>query len=504
MRCEPSLRVCVLWSLALIATACDEPTNASPAGGSGGTAGQSTSGGIGGGGSSGAASAGVSGGASGSGGSGGSISTDDAAVPAPNDASVDDAMVPGDDDEFLGLELPSRGFRVASLGRAIAPGEDVEYCEIGELPGTPDDEYIASAFEVANGRGSHHIIISAAQPGTPADARIRARSIGEQIPCISAGSQFGTDGMITLAGAQTSYGRLDFPEGVGLRMHGGQRIVFDYHYLNTGEEAIPAKSAIAVHTTEARDDITIATGYAFTNFTLDVPPGTERTFTASCKLERDAIVMGVGRHTHRLGTDFAVWFEGGSQHGEHIWTSHDWEHELSFSFPEPRLVKAGEGFKFACGFLNEGEVPLRFGTSATDEMCILSGVMWSPTKGEELPADDCVVTWIDDEGIGRDARDAGGFPKATPDEALSCHAGYLGLGVLEGCLGCICDSCGAIMNKCNGDADCRPILECTTACMGDCKGSCDETMSAHSSAVGMITAVGECISTQCPSCAMKP
>jgi len=190
-----------------------------------------------------------------------------------------------------------------------------------------------------------------------------------------------------------------------------------------------------------------------------------------------------------------------------VWTSHDWEHELFHEFAEPLLFKAGEGFKFACSFRNEGSKPLRFGIRSTDEMCILAGGVWSPTPGVEVAPEECVVTWNDAQGMGHDADENGGFPAADPADALSCHAGSFGISFLEGCLGCICDSCATIMARCDADADCKPLLDCTSSCMGleklACNEKCEPMMFEHSSAVGMISQVRECIRSQCGNtCAM--
>src|SRR5262249_43459870 len=95
----------------------------------------------------------------------------------------------------------------------------------------------------------------------------------------------------------------------------------------------------------------------------------------------------------------------------------------------------------------------------------------------------------------------GGFPAADPADALACHAGYLGISLVEGCLGCICDSCATIIARCNGDADCKALLDCNSSCMqmdkAACAQMCEPAMFEHSSAVGMIAQVGECIRGGC-------
>ena len=54
-------------------------------------------------------------------------------------------------------------------------------------------------------------------------------------------------------------------------------------------------------------------------------------------------------------------------------------------------MKKGEGFRFQCEYDNTTDDVLTFGPKATDEMCILFGIAWSPNAlyledtGGDLP-----------------------------------------------------------------------------------------------------------------------
>ncbi|MET0386477.1 MAG: hypothetical protein ABW321_10985 [Polyangiales bacterium] len=439
-------------------------------------------------------------------GSGGTAGSQPSAAGVIAALPSDDAGISADDDTYLGLAEPTRGFRLITKGREIPPGADVEYCELAELPGAESDVYLVTETELANGTGSHHLIVSAALPGSAADRQLRQHDIGDQLPCVAAAIEFGQDGLLSVAGAQTTYAKATYPSGVALRLHGGQRIVFDYHYFNVGDEPLMAQSALAVHTLPPDSKVTVASSFSFTNMTLDTPPRSEQTFTATCTFKHDLMLNGLGRHTHQHGTDFTVWFDGGAKDGEKIWTSVDWEHDTVHTFDAPILVKAGEGFKFACGFRNESDAPLRFGISAADEMCILSGTVWSPTAGQEVEPEACVISWIDEQGVGRSADDGEGFPVAALPDALTCHTGTLGLGLFDACIACVCDSCASIISRCSEDADCKPLLDCRNGCGSgsNCDEQCEPLMFEHSSAVGMVTRVGECMSKRCGTdCALE-
>jgi Copper type II ascorbate-dependent monooxygenase, C-terminal domain len=420
---------------------------------------------------------------------------------ASDGAVVDAASVAGDP-EYLGLAAPRAGFRLKTRGAMIPNGGDTEICEVAQLPGTPDQEYIIGTVELANGRSSHHLIVSVAEPGTAAERKLDSLPVGTQTPCVSSEIEFG-QGAISVAGSQTPLNKYSLPAGVGMRLRGGQRIVFDYHYFNFTGAPVKAESAAAFHTLGASEVKNISTGFAFTNMTIDTPPMDEETFTASCRFKHDVMLQTLARHTHTKGTDFTVWFEGGAQHGQQIWQSLDWEHDQLFNFPAPILVKAGEGFKFACSFRNDGNAPLRFGIAAKDEMCILSGSIWSPTPGAEIDKVNCVATWIDGQGIGHDARDEGGRPPPAPDDLLACTLNTVGVGFLDSCVDCICGSCATPFQRCNEDADCGAIIQCRTGCPDGpgpaCEESCEPVMFAHSGGVGMAAQMGECVLAECGS-----
>jgi hypothetical protein len=51
-----------------------------------------------------------------------------------------------------------------SLGTDIQRGEDIQYCELLRLPGTPKDVLYVNRFEQAMTEGSHHLTVTALEP----------------------------------------------------------------------------------------------------------------------------------------------------------------------------------------------------------------------------------------------------------------------------------------------------------------------------------------------------
>jgi hypothetical protein len=285
----------------------------------------------------------------------------------------------------LCLPEPEQGFQIRTEGTEIGPGEDVEYCEVVLLPGSEDDVYYVRAFESQMTAGSHHLIVAGIEPGTATDENAE---VGDRVPCTGP-DVFGGE-LQAVTGAQLPYAHESFPEGVGRKFHGGQKIVFDYHYFNASSAPIAANAAVNFHTTDESAVKKISRSFGFYNIGIEIPPGAEKSFTRECTFTHDVYVHKLTRHTHQWGTEFNTWYVGGERDGEMVFSSPDYE-TVDFPFEDPVLIRAGEGFRFECGFINTESYPLEFGLKASDEMCILFGNWYAANEGEEVPQQGCLV-----------------------------------------------------------------------------------------------------------------
>jgi len=305
-------------------------------------------------------------------------------TPASDHGAILEAPVCATPHELC-LTPPADGFQIVTEGASIQPGEDVEYCEAVLLPGTPDDVYYVNAFESQMTSGSHHLIVSAIVPGSATDDNA---PVGERVPCVG-GDVWGGE-LVPVTGAQLPYNAEQFPDGVGRVFRGGQKVVFDYHYFNASPEPIAARAAVNFHTTDAANVTKISRGFGFFNLGIEIPPGTEKSFTRECTFTDDVYVHRLTRHTHQWGTDFNAWFTGGDRDGDLIFHSPDYE-TIDFPFAEPQLIRGGEGFRFECKFLNTEAYTLEFGLKATDEMCILFGSWYEANDGPTMGDQSCFV-----------------------------------------------------------------------------------------------------------------
>ena len=303
------------------------------------------------------------------------------------------------------LEVPTQGFQMKSIGTTILAGEDVEYCEVAVVPGEEGEDIFFNRVETALSGYSHHLIIYTVEPGSEADANT---TVGEILPC--QGTHDLGDGIGSIGGAQKPYSNTVYPEGAGRKLIGGQKIIWNYHHLNTSTEDVAARHALNVHTVPSIDHL--AKTMAWVNIGINTPPRSRAEFTGQCAVRDDVMVWALSRHTHRWGTDFDVYFAGGERDGEHLWTSTDFELDINYAFEEPILMRKGEGFRFTCAFDNTTDEPLRFGPKATDEMCILFGVYWAPEAGAEVSRQSCVMFKEDENGVAHGIplpEDRGGF-----------------------------------------------------------------------------------------------
>ncbi len=128
---------------------------------------------------------------------------------------------------------------------------------------------------------------------------------------------------------------------------------------------------------------------------------------------------------------------------------------------------------------------------ATDEMCILFGSIWDAEGAYLPPEQECMVTWVDEAGVGHPADYDGAFP-SPPEADVNLCLGGAGEAASDPCTQCSCNACASTLVACFTDADCGPIVSCTTS-----GGDCEPVIEEHSSGVGPSQQVAECTRAKC-------
>jgi hypothetical protein len=288
-------------------------------------------------------------------------------------------------DTYPELQPPEQGVQLQTVGREIPAGADEEWCEVAELPGEPDDVYYVGRAELAMARFSHHLIVSVATGAQGDSPRLRAEPLGTPVRC--PGSMIYGNDLSVLTTSSVPHSSDELPPGIGHVLHGGQRVVFDYHVRNASDEAVRTAHRLNLHTSDHIEKQ--ARYFGFYNQYLVIPPHSARSFTDECVFKNDVLVWNLLRHTHRTGTAFEVSWAGAEHDGEHLWTSNDWEEDIRYRFDEPKVVPAGTGFRWTCAFDNPTGETLIFGPEATDEMCILFGQFAGAGNDASVPPQSC-------------------------------------------------------------------------------------------------------------------
>jgi hypothetical protein len=298
-------------------------------------------------------------------------------------SSEDGGEQPASPGDVLDLAAPANGVQLRTQGTMIAASADQEWCEVVEIPGEPGKEYFIGRTEVQMTEYSHHLIINMAAEGTTA---LEDAQVGAPVPCVGAQQIFGSD-LVSLGGSVRPYSESSYPPGIGQVVRGGQKLVFNYHYLNTTDKAVPAKHRFNLHFIDAIEKP--ARQFGFYLQYLNIPPRGTASFVDECTFNSDVYVWSLLRHTHRTGTDFSVWWVGGPNDGQHLWTTKDWELDVNYSFAEPLLIPAGTGFRWECQYDNPTDNTVIFGNKATDEMCILFGSFYAAGDNAATRAQNC-------------------------------------------------------------------------------------------------------------------
>jgi hypothetical protein len=330
---------------------------------------------------------------------------DDSSGDGDGDGSGADAGVIGDPDcdtpQMVGvtqgcdeepcLAAPEYGFQIRNQGTTIAPGDDIEYCEVVQMPGDESDTYYINGFDSAMTLGSHHLIVAAIEPGSQTDTNA---TVGDRVECFGPASGFGGD-LLDVTGQQLPYHAETFPDGVGRIYHGGQKLVFNYHYFNATDNPLEARAAVNFYTAEESCVEKVAENAGFFFVGINVQDGHTAWYTNECTFQQDVMVTKLTRHTHQWGTDFPVEFVGGARDGDDIYTSPSYE-DPDYTFDEPVLMHKGEGFRWTCNYDNDSGQTLTFGEDTTNEMCILFATIYSP-EGREVSGDEGCFKVVPDE-----------------------------------------------------------------------------------------------------------
>ncbi|HEY2749016.1 MAG TPA: hypothetical protein VGL86_30555 [Polyangia bacterium] len=178
---------------------------------------------------------------------------------------------------------------------------------------------------------------------------------------------------------------LQMPDGVAYTLDANQMIRIEMHYLNaTPDDVMLTSSTTMIETTNYVNE---ASFFLFGDMDIDIPAMTDVTlgpvFLAVDPQYAGANFFAITGHEHRLGTNVQVALAtGASDPGSMVYDVPNWvwSDPSTVHHDPPFNVPSGGGFRFNCAWHNPTTTEVKFGESATDEMCFFWAYYY-PSQG---------------------------------------------------------------------------------------------------------------------------
>ena len=274
-----------------------------------------------------------------------------------------------------------------------ADGEDV-YRNFVVKSNFTEDRYI-SAVEVRPGNSAvvHHVIgyiDSYKQSGEYTSEKLEAATQDGQPGYTSFGGPgFTPSGL--MGGWAPGNDPHFLPEGVGIRIPKGARIVMQVHYHKDGKPETD-QTRYGLHFCRGTVQKAVASAFAF-NFGFKIPPGDAHYKAEALRtVTEDEHVLAVMPHMHLLGKEMKIWatFPDGSEKPM-VWIKEwDFNWQGTYYLKEPMALPKGAVVHMTAYFDNSLQNPrnplkahpraVTWGEQTTDEMCV---AFFSTTKDAE-------------------------------------------------------------------------------------------------------------------------
>ncbi len=217
-----------------------------------------------------------------------------------------------------------------------------------------------------------------------------------------------------LAVSQKKSDVVQLPDGVGITLDATQMIRLELHYVNATAAPVQAQATATFDTISdaayhdegdflfiGNPDIRVPAHASFTLGPTYFPLPAEYA---------DAKFFAVTGHTHRYGTSVTIATTPsatGADTPVYDVPGWSWSEPATVQHDPPFQVPPSGGFRFTCNWTNTGDAAVKFGESATDEMCFFWAYYY-PSHGAKV----CIHT--DQYSLGGNA----GISACCPGDAL--------------------------------------------------------------------------------------
>jgi hypothetical protein len=291
----------------------------------------------------------------------------------------------GGDDDTTNPDAPSltgEKYTITWGPLTIPAGQEDTQCIWVKVPNTE----AIKVHEMHNvlGTTSHHLIVYKDDHDTTEQLT--------PVPCQPFTGALNTTGMIApLAITQKKDDLITLPDGVAYYLGVGQMIKLEMHYINSTDTDQVATASVDLY---AADPVTIhdEASILFAG-SPDIQIPANSTFelhaflTMPATLDMSAShIFAITGHEHHLGTNVQVSVapaKTGPMTPVYTPSPFQWAEPLTQVQTPDFSVPKGGGFDFTCDWNNTTASPVKFGESATNEMCFFWAYYW-PSQGARV------------------------------------------------------------------------------------------------------------------------
>jgi hypothetical protein len=165
-----------------------------------------------------------------------------------------------------------------------------------------------------------------------------------------------------------------FPKGVGVTLQPDQVLLFNAHYLNSGDAPVAVDVAVNFRKAKRGTVTRHARSFQLGTTRFAVPPGGEGATTAEWRTPFPMEVVWVSTHSHKFTESVDV--EAVTAAGvvrPLVRTTFYAEPAFAYFSPPSLRLEPGDGVRWTCRYRNPTTRTIRFGVTSEDEMCFAVG-----------------------------------------------------------------------------------------------------------------------------------
>lgn len=217
--------------------------------------------------------------------------------------------------------------------------------------------------------GTHHTVVTLADPGTP-DGTDECSNPFEGGPRSIYGTGVGTQPLV-------------MPEGVAVKIAAGEQIVLNLHLFNATPDELTGTSGIQYKEVDPSQVEQEASSYLWGPLDFAIDPNGITTDSATCTLVEDLDVFAILPHMHQTGSYLRfIYTPPGGEPIELFDRAYDFDAQEMQMYEPIAQLEAGGTITTECTWDNPTDETLIFGESSNAEMCFAA--LWGMPAGAAL------------------------------------------------------------------------------------------------------------------------